>query len=37
MSKMRNDKKVFEEHVITQEGEVVSSKTVYKAQDEYDV
>lgn len=36
MSKMRNDKKVFEEHVITQEGEVVSSKTVYKAQDEPD-
>jgi len=36
MSKMRNDKKVFEEHIITQEGEVVSSKTVYKAQDEPD-
>lgn len=36
MSKTRNDKKVFEEHVITQEGELVSSKTIYKAQDEPD-
>lgn len=30
----RLDKKVFEEHVITDEGEVVSSKTVYKTQTE---
>ena len=34
MSRMRNDRKVFEEHIITQEGEVVSSKTVYQAKDE---
>ena len=34
MSKSRLDKKVFEEHVITQEGEVVQSKTVYKTQTE---
>ena len=30
----RLEKKVFEEHVITQEGEVVQSKTVYKTQTE---
>lgn len=30
------DKKVFESHVITQEGEVVSSKTVYSTQTEPD-
>lgn len=30
----RLDKKVFEEHIITQEGEVVNSKTVYKTQTE---
>jgi len=30
----RLEKKVFEEHIITQEGEVVSSKTVYKTQTE---
>lgn len=36
MNKTRNDKKVFEEHVITENGEIVSSKTVYKAQDEPD-
>lgn len=34
MSKSRLEKKVFEEHVITQEGEVVQSKTVYKTQTE---
>ena len=32
MNGMRKDKKVFEEHVITQDGEVVSSKEVYKTQ-----
>lgn len=32
----RTDKKLFEEHVITQEGEVVSSKTVYSTQTEPD-
>ena len=36
MGKTRTDRKVFEEHVVTQEGEVISSKTVYKAQDEPD-
>ena len=36
MSKMRTDKKVFEEHIVTEEGEVVSSKTAYKTQDEPD-
>lgn len=36
MNGMRKDKKVFEEHVITQDGEVVSSKEVYKTQDEPD-
>lgn len=30
----RLDKKVFEEHVITQEGELVEAKTVYKTQTE---
>lgn len=30
----RHEKKVFEEHVITDEGEVISSKTVYKTQTE---
>lgn len=34
MAKQRTDKKVFEEHVITEAGEVMQSKTVYKAQTE---
>ena len=36
MGKTRTDRKVFEEHVVTQDGEVISSKTIYKAQDEPD-
>lgn len=36
MSKQRIDKQVYTEAIITQEGEVVSSKTVYKTQTEPD-
>lgn len=36
MSKVRTDKQVYTEVVTTQEGEVVSSKTVYKTQSEPD-
>ncbi len=30
----KTDKKVYEEHIVTQEGEVIQSKTIYKGQTE---